>query len=98
MLALGVGTVALVKGTGVAVTPSLALARHFDISENLVKMFVLSAGTNLTEIGTHLVASFGVLGGWSTPSPRERSSARIWAHRRPTGLPEGCVVRRLRPL
>ncbi|MBV0923552.1 hypothetical protein KTS45_05000 [Halomicroarcula limicola] len=66
ILELAAGTVALVtlvKGAGTAVARSLALARHFDVSEDLVGMFVLSIGTSLPEIGTHLVASVGILGG-----------------------------------
>lgn len=67
---LGVGAVALavlIGSAGVAVDRLLALARHYDLPELLVGMFVVSIGTSLPEIGAHLVASAGILSGTLDP-------------------------------
>lgn len=39
----------------------IKLARHFGVSNTFVGLTVLSIGTSLPEIGSHLVASFGIL-------------------------------------
>ena len=66
LLQLVVGALALVglvRGAGVAVEKLLALARHLGLSEVLLGVFVLSFGTSLPEIGTHVIASLGILSG-----------------------------------
>jgi cation:H+ antiporter len=70
LLQLGLGAVALVvlvKSAGVAVDRFLSLARHYDVSELLIGMFVVSFGTSLPEIGAHLIASLGILSGTLDP-------------------------------
>ena len=64
LVAAGVlGLVTLVQASGVVVERLLRLARHFDVPEVLVGVFVLSIGTSLPEIGTHVTASAGILSG-----------------------------------
>ncbi|MFC6973927.1 sodium:calcium antiporter [Halomicroarcula sp. GCM10025709] len=70
LVELGVGAVALavlVRSAGVAVDRALALARHYDLPELLIGMFVVSIGTSLPEISAHLVASLGILSGTLDP-------------------------------
>jgi len=55
--------VALVVASRVAVERLLGLATHFDVPDALVGLFVLSIGTSLPEIGTHVIASAGILSG-----------------------------------
>jgi cation:H+ antiporter len=55
--------VALVVASGVVVERLLALATHFEVPDALVGLFVLSIGTSLPEIGTHVIASTGILAG-----------------------------------
>ena len=63
-LCLGaVALVGLVRGAGLAVEKLLAIARHVGLSELLIGLFVLSLGTSLPEIGTHIIASAGILSG-----------------------------------
>ena len=63
-LCLGaVALVGLVRGAGLAVAKLLAIARYFGLSEMLIGLFVLSFGTSLPEIGTHVIASTGILSG-----------------------------------
>jgi cation:H+ antiporter len=63
-LAVGfVALVALVVASRVVVERLLALATHFDVPDALVGLFVLSIGTSLPEIGTHVIASSGILAG-----------------------------------
>jgi cation:H+ antiporter len=66
LLALAAGTAALaglVKAAAIAVDRLLALARHYGLPEVVIGLFVLSVGTSLPEIGTHLIASVGILSG-----------------------------------
>ena len=58
-----VSLLALVRASGLVVECSLRLAQHFDIPEALIGVFVLSIGTSLPEIGTHVTASAGILSG-----------------------------------
>jgi cation:H+ antiporter len=63
---VAVGAVALsllVKSAEVAVTRSLALAEHYDVPDVLVGMTVVAVGTSLPEIGSHLIASAGIVAG-----------------------------------
>lgn len=57
------GLAGLVWASGVVVDRSLRIAQHFDVPEVLIGVFVLSIGTSLPEIGTHLTASAGILTG-----------------------------------
>jgi cation:H+ antiporter len=66
LLQLCLGAVALaglVRGAGLAVAKLLAIARYFGLSEMLIGLFVLSLGTSLPEIGTHVIASAGIVSG-----------------------------------
>jgi cation:H+ antiporter len=58
-----VGLFALVWASGVVVDRSLRIAQHFDVPDVLIGVFVVSIGTSLPEIGTHITASAGILGG-----------------------------------
>jgi cation:H+ antiporter len=66
LLLLAGGAVALavlVRAAGAAVDRALALAGHYGVSEVLVGVFVLSVGTSLPELATHVTASVGILSG-----------------------------------
>jgi cation:H+ antiporter len=58
-----VALAALVWAAGIVVDRSLGLARHYGVSEVLIGVFVLSIGTSLPELGTHVIASAGILSG-----------------------------------
>ena len=61
-----VGAVALytlVTAASRAIDRLVGLAKHYHVSELLVGMTVLAAGTSLPELGSHLVASIGIVSG-----------------------------------
>ena len=63
---LAIGAVALytlVTAASRAIDRLLALAEYYDVDEVLVGMTVLALGTSLPELGSHLIASVGILSG-----------------------------------
>lgn len=63
-LAVGlVALFALVKAAQLAVDRSVALAQHYDVPDVLIGVTVIAVGTSLPEIGSHVIASLGILSG-----------------------------------
>jgi cation:H+ antiporter len=63
-IALGlVAVIAVVYGAEIAVDKLTALAAYFGIPDVLIAMSVVSIGTSLPEIISHIVASIGILNG-----------------------------------
>lgn len=63
---VSVGAVALytlVTAASRAIDRLVALAEYYDVSEVLVGMTLLAVGTSLPEIGSHFIASVGILSG-----------------------------------
>jgi cation:H+ antiporter len=63
---VAIGTVALytlVTAASRAIDRLVALAEYYDVDEVLVGMTILALGTSLPEIGSHLIASLGILSG-----------------------------------
>lgn len=56
-----VGVAILILSAEYVVGKLIKIARHFGVSNTFVGLTVLSIGTSLPEIGSHLVASFGIL-------------------------------------
>ncbi|MBN2142383.1 sodium:calcium antiporter [Candidatus Woesearchaeota archaeon] len=55
--------VVLVLSANYVVDKLIRIAHHFGVSNTFIGLTVLSIGTSLPEIGSHLVASFGILAG-----------------------------------
>lgn len=53
----------LVTAAERAVTSSLAVARRYEVPDVLIGMTILAFGTSLPELGSHVVASFGIVTG-----------------------------------
>jgi cation:H+ antiporter len=53
----------LVRAAQVAVSRVVAVARRYDLSDAVVASTLVAAGTSLPELGSHLVASLGILSG-----------------------------------
>ncbi|WP_436925020.1 sodium:calcium antiporter [Halosimplex amylolyticum] len=63
---VSIGAVALytlVTAAGRAIERLVALAEYYEVDEVLVGMTILALGTSLPELGSHLVASLGILSG-----------------------------------
>jgi cation:H+ antiporter len=63
---VSIGAVALytlVTAASRAIDRLLALAEFYDVDEVLVGMTILALGTSLPELGSHLIASLGILSG-----------------------------------
>ena len=61
--ALGV----LVKAAGMTVDSLVMLARHYDVPDAVVASTLVAIGTSLPELGSHLVASVGIVSGTLDP-------------------------------
>lgn len=59
----GLALVVLVAGAGAVVDRSVSLAQRYGLSDVLVATTVVAVGTSLPEIGSHVVASLGILSG-----------------------------------
>jgi cation:H+ antiporter len=59
----GVGLALLVKCAEITVDRVLRVAQHYQVPDALVGMTVVAIGTSLPEIGSHVVASIGILAG-----------------------------------
>jgi len=59
----GVALLFLVKSAETTVDRVLRLAQHYDVPDALVGMTVVAIGTSLPEIGSHVIASVGILSG-----------------------------------
>lgn len=57
------GLLLLVKSAETTVDRVLRLAQHYDVPDALVGMTVVAIGTSLPEIGSHVIASVGILSG-----------------------------------
>ncbi|WP_323192565.1 hypothetical protein [Halostella sp. PRR32] len=63
---VSIGAVALytlVTAASRAIDRLLALAEYYDVEEALVGLTILAVGTSLPEIGSHFIASLGILSG-----------------------------------
>lgn len=63
---VSIGAVALytlVTAASRAIDRLVAVAEYYDISEVLIGMTILAVGTSLPEIGSHFIASLGILSG-----------------------------------
>lgn len=63
---VAVGLVALytlITAAEHAVDRSLALAQHYEVPDLLIGMTVLAIGTSLPELGSHVIASLGIVSG-----------------------------------
>ena len=59
-----VGSIALlVISAEWVVEKMIKIAHHFKLSDTFVGLTVLSIGTSLPEIGSHIIASLGILNG-----------------------------------
>ena len=57
----------LVKAAGATVDSLVALARHYDVPDAVVASTLVAVGTSLPELGSHLVASLGIVSGTLDP-------------------------------
>ncbi|WP_136600584.1 sodium:calcium antiporter [Salinigranum halophilum] len=57
----------LVKAAGATVDSLVALARSYDVPDAVVASTLVAIGTSLPELGSHLVASLGILSGTLDP-------------------------------
>jgi cation:H+ antiporter len=68
-LLLAAGALAvLVKAAGVTVDRLVALARRYDVPDAVVASTLVAVGTSLPELGSHLVASLGIVSGTLDPA------------------------------
>lgn len=58
----------LVKAAGATVDSLVALARHDEVPDAVVASTVVALGTSLPELGSHLVASLGIVSGTLDPA------------------------------
>ena len=58
-----IGIVFLILSAEYVVEKMIKIARHFRVSNTFIGLTVLSLGTSLPEIGSHLIASFGIVTG-----------------------------------
>jgi cation:H+ antiporter len=63
LVAAAVALAVLVRGAELAVGRLVALARRYAVPDALVASTVVAVGTSLPELGSHLVASVGILSG-----------------------------------
>jgi cation:H+ antiporter len=67
-LLLAAGALAvLVKAAGLTVDRLVALARRYDVPDAVVASTLVAVGTSLPELGSHLVASVGIVSGTLDP-------------------------------
>ncbi|WP_152039435.1 sodium:calcium antiporter [Salinigranum salinum] len=67
-LLLAAGALAvLVKAAGATVDSLIALARHYDVPDAVVASTLVAVGTSLPELGSHFVASLGIVSGTLDP-------------------------------
>jgi Ca2+/Na+ antiporter len=67
-LLLAAGALAvLVKAAGATVDSLVALARTYDVPDAVVASTLVALGTSLPELGSHLVASLGIVSGTLDP-------------------------------
>jgi cation:H+ antiporter len=57
----------LVRAAGATVDSLVALARHYDVPDAVVASTLVAVGTSLPELGSHLVASLGIVSGTLDP-------------------------------
>ncbi len=67
LLLAAVALAVLVKAAGVTVDSLVALARAYDVPDAVVASTLVAIGTSLPELGSHLVASLGIVSGTLDP-------------------------------
>lgn len=67
LLLAAVALAVLVKAAGATVDSLVALARRYDVPDVVVASTLVAIGTSLPELGSHLVASLGILSGTLDP-------------------------------
>ncbi|MFC7045148.1 sodium:calcium antiporter [Halobacteriaceae archaeon GCM10025711] len=59
----GVSLIVLIRAAGVAIDRLTSVAQAYEVPDALIAMSVIAIGTSLPEIGSHVIASLGILSG-----------------------------------